>query len=186
MSAQMPPARPRETREQISARLRERGIIEPVALYFRRGYYLRTMGNPVRNDRGIYDDAAFLVSPSAFLSWNANTDPSIRREGIAVLRPGVWRYRIGIHGLSRPRRDQYEALVQAARVTVRRDGVGDDTGWFGINIHRGENSTTSSIGCLTIPPAQWPEFIGAVKREMRKYTMPTLPVLLEEEPLFRT
>jgi lysozyme len=144
------------------------------------------MGAPARNDRGIYDDAIFLVSPSAFVAFNANTDPSIRRRGVAVLRPGVWRYRVGIHGLSRPVRERYEALVQAAPVTVRRDDVGDDTGWFGINIHRGATNTTSSIGCQTIPPAQWPEFMRLVKREMRKYGVPEIPYVLEEEKLFRT
>ena len=76
--------------------------------------------------------------------------------GIAVLKPGLYRYQPGIYGLSHPvgpRR--YPAFVQAGDVTVHRDGGGDDTDFFGINIHHGSDTGTGSLGCQTTPPAQW-------------------------------
>ena len=99
-----------------------------------RGYFLDSMGKKSQNDRGIYDDAIAIVSPSGILTFNANTDPATFRKRIANLKKGLWKYKIGIHGLSKPKSQQYKALVQADKVTVHRDQVGNDTGWFGINI----------------------------------------------------
>ncbi|MFL5327385.1 MAG: hypothetical protein ACJ8C4_00590, partial [Gemmataceae bacterium] len=45
----------------------------------------------------------------------------------------------------------------AEPVTVIRFGQGADTGLFGINHHRGDHSTTSSIGCQTYHPDIWPQ-----------------------------
>lgn len=138
-----PPSRPRQpeslTRELLS------GVDAKVKLLGVRGYYQDTMGAVGKNDRGIYDDAIFLVTPTGYAAFNANTDPSVTRTGVAVLKPGLWLYKIGIHGLNKPKPKRYKALVQAAPVTVTRDGQGDDTGWFGINIHRGSETTTSSL-----------------------------------------
>lgn len=156
------------------------GVGDDVALLGIRGYYKRTMGNPTKNDRGIYDDAIFLVSKDIFVSFNANTDPSIYRKGVAVLKPGLWKYRLGIHGLSRPVGQRYKALVQAAEVTVQRDELYDDTGWFGINIHRGGERGTSSLGCQTIVPSQWDAFIMLVEREMKRAEQKVVPYLLVE------
>lgn len=126
-----------------------------------RGYYRDSMGQPGANDRGIYDDAMFLVTADQVTAFNANTDPSIRRKRIASLRPGVWAYETGFHGISRG--NPYPALRQAGDVTVIRDDLGGEfTGQFAINIHRGGVNSTSSEGCQTIPPSQWREFIGAV------------------------
>lgn len=126
-----------------------------------RGFYSKT------NERGVYDDAIFICSPSSSSkSFNANTDPGAYRKGIANLKTGRWYYRLGIHGLSKPKILQYEALVQAKKVTVHRDQVGDDTGWFGINIHKGSRTSVSSIGCQTIHPSQWGEFIRSVSLEL--------------------
>ena len=136
-----------------------------------RGYYEKSMGAPDRNDRGLYDDAIFVVGPKTFHAFNGNTDPSRVREGagtgagkgMARLKPGVWRaWRFGLH------RGQYRALVQTGGdVTVIRDGRGDadyeHTGAFGINIHRGGNTTTGSEGCQTLPPDQWLPFLRSVE-----------------------
>lgn len=140
-----------------------------------RGFYNRDS-----NQRGIYDDAIFLVRPSGVLSFNCNVDPSVHRKGVANLIPGVWLYKRGIHGLSKPKHEQYEALVQAGPVKVKRDGEGLDSGWFGINIHRGGRSGTSSLGCQTIHPDQWNEFFGAVKNTMTIRRQNTIKYILKE------
>ena len=136
----LPPARPRLSREKVEAMARKAGVSASVYLVGVRGYY---HDDHEENDRGIYDDAMFLVSPQNFVSFNANVDPSVARKGIAKLKAGVWLYKLGIHGLTRPKPQRYRALVQAAVVTVIRDGQGPDTGMFGIN-----------IGCFVIFQAQ--------------------------------
>lgn len=52
------------------------------------------------NKIGVYDDALFLVSPTTFKMYKANTDPSVTRKGVAVLVPGTYQYKWGIHGVS--------------------------------------------------------------------------------------
>ena len=148
-------------------------IKHPVAVVGVRGYYRNTMGAPGVNDRGIYDDAIFLHSPSAFAAFNANTDPSAYRKGqgqgagrgMASLESGMWLvYQFDKH------KGKYLALCQrSGPVTVVRDGNPPykDTGYFGINIHRGGFTSTSSEGCQTIHPAQWVSFIGLAQDHRR-------------------
>lgn len=174
-----PNSRPQQKRAVTENLLRKAGLQDPpLALVGIRGYYLDTMGAPGKNDRGIYDDAILLISKEAYVAFNANTDPAAYRKGVANLKPGLWQYKLGIHGLSKPKDKQYEALVQAAPVTVTRDQQGDDTGYFGINIHRGGYNSTSSLGCQTIFPDQWPAFIALVKSELKRTGLKTLPYLL--------
>jgi hypothetical protein len=151
-----------------------------VALLGMRGYYRDTMGRPGVNDRGIYDDAIILRTESAHVAFNANTDPSVARKHIAVLKRGVWQYKVGTHGLSKPKAQQYTALVQAGEVTVIRDQEGPDTGYFGINIHRGSYSGTSSLGCQTIFPDQWAAFIALVQSELKRAAQKIIPYVLVE------
>ena len=175
----VPRSKPQASEDLVRRVLARAGVHDLVALVGVRGYYLDTMGEKGANDRGIYDDAIFLVTPAGMMRYNANTDPSVARRRVAVLVPGLWRYRLGIHGLSKPKEKQYEALVQAAVVTVDRDEVdADSTGWFGINIHRGSYRTTSSLGCQTIYPAQWPAFIESVRGAMKEHGQRTVPYLL--------
>ncbi len=182
MSAMLPSGRPRLDRNAVEQILHNAKVTADVAIVGMRGYYRRTMGDPNGNDRGIYDDALFVISPSAFVSFNGNADPSVHRKAIAVLQPGVWKYRIGVHGLSKPAKQRYKALVQAGPVTVLRDETGYDTGWFGINIHRGGNTTTSSLGCQTIPPPQWPAFIALVESELKRASQSIVPYILIDQP----
>ena len=134
-----------------------------------RGYYLSAGKTPF-NDRRIFDDAIFIFDGSNVIGFNANTDPGgtgfnhtpDTRKGYATLLPGEWKYKIGLH------RGLYEALIQYGSVTVSRDAYGDtpqmnDTGKFGINIHRGGRNSVSSTGCQTIRPDQYEEFMNKIK-----------------------
>ena len=150
----------------------------PLVVVGVRGYYRDSLGAVGANDRGIYDDALFLVSESHFSAYNANTDPSRKRagagsgrgKGMARLNPGVWVvYRFDIHG---SRSDPHFALCQrGGPVEVTRDGRPDylDRGYFGINIHRGGRSGTSSEGCQTVHPSQWSGFINAAVDQAKRF-----------------
>jgi hypothetical protein len=155
----VPPARPNASRADVLALATADGLALPPFpfLVAQRGYYGDTMGKPGQNDVNIYDDAMWLVEREGMVAFNANCDPSRTERGIARLCVGRWKYRPGIHNVSKDPKEHphYEALVQAGHVTVDR-GAGElDTGFLGINIHCGGNTTTSSLGCQTIPPAQW-------------------------------
>lgn len=172
MTAARPASRPKATRAEVLgwlARAYPHEALPGVFVVGVRGYYRDTLGVKGANDRGIYDDAIFVVTPTRFLAFNGNTDPSrVRRgsgvgaeKGMASLKPGFWRaHRLGKH------KGQYLALIQTGgQVTVIRDGVSGDyeeTGNFGINIHRGGINSTSSEGCQTIPPDEYDEFIHAL------------------------
>lgn len=150
-----------------------------------RGYYLDSMGKPKENDRGLYDDAVFLVGPGIFVSFNFNTDPTSYRKGMghgtkkgmATLDPGVWWYKKGLH------KGKYHALVQADHVFVTRDGAPAyrDSGMFGINIHKGGIKTTSSEGCQTLPPDQWNSFIELTFLQMKKFDQKEIAYILVEK-----
>lgn len=154
--------------------------VVPVFLVGIRGYYLNTMGEPGKNDRGIYDDAIALVSPTAYLTVNANCDPSVFRKGIATLVPGVHWYRKGKHGLSRPgggypafRPDNPEE-----KLPVMRDGASGISFGIAINIHKGSLNSTSSLGCQTIYPPQWLPFQTLTYSEMDRHGQKRIPYVL--------
>ena len=130
-----------------------------------RGYYKNTMGKLSENDRKIYDDAIFLIGKDDFFAFNANTDPSAFSPQIANLKAGIWPvYKFDLH------KGKYLALCQrAGKVIVLRDGQGEDTGMIGINIHKGGISTTSSLGCQTIPPNQYGSFMKTAQQLAEKY-----------------
>lgn len=144
-----------------------------VAIVGIRGYYLNTMGKPGKNDRGIYDDALFVISKQSFDPFRANTDPSIMRKGIATLVPGVyeavkWRHK-----------GKYPAL-QIVRDRVTRDGMpGIDEGRHGINFHYGGKGTWSE-GCQTLQRGDWPRFRSKVYSLMDAYGLEKVTYLLVE------
>ena len=86
---------------------------------------------------------------------------------MATLKPGAWFvHKFALH------KGKYMALCQrAGNVTVIRDGNPpyEDTGSFGINIHRGGYNTTSSEGCQTIHPGQWDSFIQLAEDQAQRY-----------------
>lgn len=174
----IPSSRPQQKREVTERLLLEAGVTDKVALVGVRGYYRDSMGEKGKNDRGIYDDAIFVISPDCYVTFNANTDPSRFKKGIATLIPGVHRYRKGNHGISRG--PGYPALRPATKgemLPVTRDVIGNDMG-VAINIHKGGRGTTSSEGCQTLPPSQWDAFINLVYEQMDRFGQKTIPYLL--------
>jgi hypothetical protein len=177
MAAILPPAKPRLSREELESRLAHLQIdrsAHPLIFVGIRGYYARTMGSTPENERMIYDDAIFILSPSACVAYNGNVDPNGFRKGrgtgaekgMAVLNPGWWPvYKFDLH------RRKYLALCQrGGRVSVTRDGSPPyvDTGDFGINIHMGSRGGTSSLGCQTLHPDQWGSFIATAQAEAKR------------------
>lgn len=155
------------------------GIKDSLVLLGVRGHF-KSEASPDFNDRGIYDDAIFLMVDHLHIAFNGNTDPSRYRPGVASLSPGLWHYKIGTHGLGKPLPQRYKALVQASPVSVTRDGKMNDYGYLGVNIHKGGFKSTGSEGCQTIYPDQWDDFIKCVEDEMNQREMKTIKYLLIE------
>jgi lysozyme len=185
MPATKPKTRPRITAQDVEEIARKHGVKDAVAIVGIRGYYLRTLGDPRKNDRGIWDDCIAVISPTAFGAYNGNTDPSFWRKGIASLVEGVHQYRKGKHGISRG--NPYPALRPAnpsESLPVTRDGQLGRSQGVAINIHRGGSinstsaSVTSSLGCQTLPREQWPSFVNLVYGEMDRYGQKVIPYVL--------
>jgi hypothetical protein len=111
----------------------------------------------------------FMVTP--FRNWYvaSGVKNTINPDGVAILQPGIYDYKIGKH------RGQYEALVQAGPVKVQRYQSVEDpkkanfntfspgqesTVSSSINIHRGMRSGTTetvdshSAGCIVTKNSQ--------------------------------
>ncbi|MBO9502505.1 hypothetical protein [Brevundimonas sp. A19_0] len=190
-----PSAPPRATRADVVAMVSKAypdAQLPEVYVVGVRGYYRDGLGKVGENDRGIYDDAIFVLAPGIFAAFNANTDPSRVRKGkgtgagkgMARLKAGVWpSYELGTHRAGT--RSAHQALVQrAGPVTVTRDGTDGDydhTGHFGINIHKGGVTTTGSEGCQTIPPDQWEAFMALIRRALSAARQTRVTYVLIEE-----
>lgn len=199
------PGRPKLYRSAALSLLNKYGAKGKIRVLAVRGYYLEK-GQAGSNDRSIWDDAFFIVGPSGeYLAFNGNTDPNGYRpghgtgedvKGMATLKVGLWKYTIGTH------RNLYPAGVQAKPFTVLRDADAyvskektvmvkgrayyEETGYFGINNHPGAGSDinargqTSSLGCQTIFPPQWQEYIGTIVELMKKHNVSTYDYALHE------
>lgn len=147
-----------------------------------RGYYLDSMGKKGKNDRSLYDDGIIVMSPTIYASFNANSDPSVYKNGVAVIKaPQIIWYKRGMHWGKIP----HKAFRQNRPITVIRDGKGEDRGMFGCNWHRGGSSGTSSLGCQTIPPSQWESCRSLVYGELDRYDQIEIPLLLMTEEMRR-
>jgi hypothetical protein len=166
MKTFLPANRPRLERGDALSRISPIRPGEVVVIGIR-GYYQSAAAH---NQRGIYDDAMCVVGPEHFSAYNANVDPSLWRQGIASLRPGVHPYRPGRHGLSRPG-GGYPAFRPATpgeALPVNRDGIAAPEPGIAINIHRGGRGSTSSEGCQTIHPDQWDAFYAALSDQLKR------------------
>jgi|TARA_R110002167_G_scaffold52586_6_gene151680 lysozyme len=197
--AAIPRSKPRATREEVIQGLISSGLwsndkVSKLSVAGVRGYYDASMGLP-GNDRGIWDDAVFLIGPDTFESFNFNTDPSSYRKGMATLEsPQRVVYTPGYHGFGRS--SGHPAFRQSSDVVVLRDrGVGNGTklgkgrftdegaSRFWINLHRGGRITTSSAGCQTVPPSQWKDFYALVRSELGKYGQSSFSYFLFDGPI---
>lgn len=178
----LPANKPQMTKPEVLKHLEAFNNPEyPVKILGIRGYFKDTMGKKGTNDRGMYDDAIFIISPDGFFAYNGNTDPSKFQKGIAVLKAGgPYLYKIGLHNMKNP----YKALRQFGNVTVIRDGGKEVTdnpqARFYIDIHKGGFGTTSSLGCQTIHPNQWDDFLFKVEIELEQYHQEIVPYYLIE------
>ena len=134
------------------------------------------------NEKNKFDDTIYVVDGVIMHVFTGTTNPGthwlknlLNRKGAAVLKPGQYvdSWKIGLH------QGKYEALVQAKPITVYRDGDKDDlaeeqgvedTGMFGINIHRANPSAISSIidkwsaGCQVLNnPTEFASMLKACK-----------------------
>ena len=153
-----------------------------------RGYYAGTIGDE-GNDIAVYDDAFFIVAPTAMTAWNGNTDPSrygLRPEGgrfMARLKPGCWWFKPLIH------RGKYQAFGQGPDLVtverVKKDGTVamTESGEFGINLHLGGVNGTSSEGCLTLPPEQWLDFRRTLNETLHSAGLKRFALMLIEGPI---
>jgi lysozyme len=177
----IPPSKPKASRETVIAaaenQWRKQFPTSPLPTKFvlaNRAYYRDSMGKVGENDISQYDDAFFIVTQDSFSAWNGNTDPSrygwspTADDYMARLAPGVHWMRQRIH------RGKYQAFGQDGKdLTIERikaDGTvaKRETGSFGIDLHPGGVNGTSSLGCITVPPDQWPDFNATLKKAVAK------------------
>jgi hypothetical protein len=142
------------------------------------------------NAKNQFDDLIGVVEKDTVSWYSCTTNPGthwlqnlLNPKGSAVLKPGQWDdcWKIGLH------QGKYEALVQCAPITVYRDADRDDvaeeqgkedTGLFGINIHRANPSMISKIidkwsaGCQVLnDPKQFAQLLDKCKKSgFRKFT----------------
>jgi hypothetical protein len=158
-------------------------------------YQLNIVG--VRNDSttpNSFDDTMYVFWKDDAGKWqgksyNVTTDPGtfwlnnpMNPQGTAILKQGQYEdaYQIGLH------RGEYKALVQRKPVTVMRDydrnavldfvNGKDDTGLFGINIHRANATGTTktidkySAGCQVFENADsFAEFLSLADKHKDLY-----------------
>ena len=109
------------------------------------------------NEKNKFDDHIYLFNGPLMQIFTGTTNPGthwlknlLNPSGCAVVKPGQYvdSWKLGLH------QGKYRALVQAKPITVYRDNnkndlaeeIGkEDTGMFGINIHRANESAVSSI-----------------------------------------
>ncbi len=184
MSQFLPPSRPKRNAADLTAVMERYELNrDKASLIFIRGYYLDSLGKRGENDFNCYDDAAFLISPGGFESFNANTDPSFvikKGKALAKLNPGKYEYYKGKH------KGKYDALrpyPEGRAMPCTRNGVQSIA--HATNIHKGgitpgSSGVTWSEGCLTIPPMQYLEFISRTYAAMTKCGQKTIEVVLIE------
>lgn len=148
------------TREQIETAVKKKGYawFEGTKDYDVNIVGIRNL-QPAKHVTNLFDDTLTISYKKdgvwQFHEWAITTDPGKKAmleysnpKGVAILVPGQYRgsHMIGLH------QGKYEALRQQKPVKVYRDKdkdmeydfVDEDTGIFGINIHRSNPKTEST------------------------------------------
>lgn len=138
-----------------------------------------------------YDDSIVRWIDGDIKIYPASVDPgqyyinhALNPQGCARLKCGLWQYQLGEHHAHR-------ALVQAEEVTVDRldklgKRVGEETGYFGINVHSGGPEYLVgrySAGCQVIKTSeawrdQWTDFFAPILTGLPIFRQVKVPYLL--------
>lgn len=153
-----------------------------------RAYFSETIA-PAGNNISAYDDAFFIVSPLGFSAWNGNTDPS--RYGynpnagkpMARLAVGCYKFIHRLHRGSYWAFGQGENPVKVDRVNANGSVAYQETGCYGIDLHKGGINGTSSEGCNTVPQGQWDAFYLKLRGVMRSLSVSTFDFILIDGPI---
>ncbi len=160
---------------------------DKVVVIWIRGYFLDSLGKSDANDYNVYDDAAIVVSPTYFKTFNANCDPSFVRhpktgKPLAKLNLGVYPFYKGKHkGEYAAFRAFPEGVILPCTREARAATCQYVNGHYG-----GENPeswyVTWSEACLTIPKSQFKnEFQPELYAEMTKCGQQTVNFILIEK-----
>lgn len=171
----LPPSRPKRD-DAVLDRILDRYEINRnhTSIILIRGYYLDSMGKPGIDDVNIYDDAAFLITPDARESFNANTEPSFPLKGYATLKLGMYTFYPSFHHVADPKK-RYKALrpyPEGVVLQCTRNGQPSTCG--NTNLHMGGANPGSfdvvwSQGCITIPKTQYPDWLERTWPAIEKY-----------------
>ena len=188
----MIPNRPKITQEE-TARIVEKhfgAVPPPLLLIAIRGYFLNSVGKRGENDYNVWDDAV-LVTENGQLqrAFNANTDPSKIKSGLAMLNEGLYYFYKGMH---KNRIRAFRAFPEGVKLPCKRqDALGN---WHSsvcsaINIHDGGERDTWSAGCQTVinthQNAQFIEMRDLVYGIMDRLRLLHFPYLLIDEAKMR-
>lgn len=141
-----------------------------------------------KNENGRLEGREYPITTDAGTYWLKNP---MNVDGTALLKAGQWAYKIGSHR-------GYKALNQRGKVTVIRDydrnaildfnNGKEDTGYFGINIHRATSSGTSTLvdkwsaGCQVFANSNdFADFLELVQKSVDKYGNDSLYYTLIDE-----
>lgn len=174
------------TQQELKDKFKEKGFIWP---------YFHLIGTRSKADKpNAFDDIFYLINGEEMHIYTGTTNPGVywqyhfdlKKEGVAVLKPGQYvdKWTLGKH------HGEYEAWTQALPVTVYRDADKDgkseatsneDTGIFGINIHRANEKWKSTVidkwsaGCQVFnDPLEYAQFIALSHESAQKFFTYTL------------
>lgn len=176
-----PQSRPKLELDNVLAHLQDKGLSDavkdqPFYLVGIRGYYTKTFGDPLVNDRIYYDDALIIAGRGVYITFNFNTDPSIFKKGVAVLKANEV-YEVVRH--NHKGNALYPALQIVKDIVIRDGSTAPDIGRHGINFHWDyEHYSKFSLGCQTLPKSQWDEFQRLVYDLMRVDKLTTIKYVL--------
>jgi hypothetical protein len=98
----------------------------------------------------------YQITTSPSVSYYGDPKRALNPDGVAIMQPGVYSYKIGIHKKGSP--TEHEALIQDGKMKIERFSAGTNTistyepgnedvsDEYGINIHRGSKGPGVCVG----------------------------------------